>query len=205
MGSVIIYSAKGSIIAALREYKNAMQDLGSSSKPYSEREINANRKFDSLIELLNNEPADPNSIVYKDVDFDSILDDGNSGMPRFAGFEAQIISSALGGSIVRSKQVIFRVGREIAPMDFNAPLALAASLAVFHHDAMSRFRETVELAKKEKRKQRKKIFAAIEYITAGIALAIVNNTPIVPEMYRVPSSALGVGITLRGISDIRGA
>lgn len=205
MGSIIIYSAKGPIIAALREYKQAMKDLRSSSKRYSDRELNADRKFDSLIELLNREPADANSVVYKDVDFDSILDDDNSSMPRFASFEAQIVSSALGGSIIRSRQVIFRVGREIKPEDFNAPLALAASLAAFHQETMNRFRDTIRLDRKEKRKQRRKIVASIEYMTAGIALAIVNNTPIVPETYRVPSSALGVGITLRGISDIRGS
>lgn len=200
-----MYSAKGPIIAALREYKRAMKDLRTSSKPYDEREAYADHKFDSLIALLNQEPEDTNAIAYRDVDFDSILDESNGDMPRFTGFEAQIVSTALGGSLIRSKQVIFRVGREIKPEDFNAPLALATSLAAFHHEAMNRFRDTVQLERKEKRKRRKKIVAAIEYMTAGVALAVVNNTPIVPIAYQVPSSALGVGITLRGISDIRGS
>jgi hypothetical protein len=180
-------------IDALRTYKKKLEKLFRGSAT----ELEAQRAFEELIEVLRLDNFVDSVILEK-----TALSDDSLISAKFIDHEAHIIADVFSTSIDRSRKLV--IGGASHKFDPRRPYQqFIEALTASHEDSLRKYRETMELGRREKKTKRKKIRAGIEYTFCGILIFIANGCTSFFDNYRTESLTLGVGMTLKGCYDIR--
>lgn len=203
MSYLITYYPQREVISTLRAYQRNMKRLIANAGETKALETNVQKSFELLICKLKEE-VDLNRYASS---FSASSIDNLSDKDRDNLFdqEIQIVAQTFHGSIARSEAIVYNSSKPIGKDDKEKINDIINYITVQHYLNMDRVRKSRQSIASEKARTKKKIRASTEYIVAGTAILVVNNTLFISNPLQIASSTLGAGAVLRGVADIRGS